>query len=381
MLELLHEDAHGLRRLEVVEERLADAPSGRSIALARQGRHRLGERVPVDAGFLVERLVLGRRRPERREDRLEGRVRIRRLLRESSAGPGQASGSYCSRTSSTDSWPTPVRRDRNSGPTSAPRSGSTIVAEVAMQVTSSADLPANARSRRTRHATSAPVAPEYVCASSRTTNRSGAPVKSSKSCWRVSSSSSWFAFVIRIRGFRSRISCSLAHSSNGHDVLVVRAPPAQRLDERVAALALRRGAGHRPDPGSTGVEPDVHAVRDPRAGEQQPQAIPLIRGERVHRVDEHRDEPLLRAVVAQPQAVVDDRVEERLRLARARAGRDEDVLAVADGPQRLLLVREELRELGDPRRGLDGSTPSAARSASVGALRQAPGRARRTAPS
>ena len=193
-----------------------------------------------------------------------------------------------------------------------------------MQVTSSAPLPANARNRRTRHATSAPVAPEYVCASSSTMNDSGAPVNSSKSCWRVISSSSWFAFVIRIRGLRSRISCSLAHSSNG-------------TTSRSFALRLRLAANRasRPSPSSRCVDvavrrpargrPDVHPVRDPCARKQQPQAVALIGRQRVHRVDEYRDDAVGLVRVAHPQAAVDDRVQEGLGLAGAGSGRDEHV--------------------------------------------------------
>ena len=231
-------------------------------------------------------------------------------------------------------------RDRRSSPTSRCRSPRPRA------------LPANARRRRTRHATSAPVAPEYVCASSSTMNDSGAPVNSSKSCWRVISSSSWFAFVIRMRGLRSRISCSLAHSSNGTTsrsfALRLRLPPSSASrpspSSRCVDVAVRRSARRRPD---------VHPVGDARAGEQQPQAVALVGRERVHRVDEHRDDAVGLVRVAHPQAAVDDRVQERLGLAGAGPGRDEHVLAAESGTQRLLLMGEERRELGDARRAPD----------------------------
>ena len=116
---------------------------------------------------------------------------------------------------------TPKKRRAKSSAACGPRSGSAIVAEVATQVTSAASFPAKARSRRMRQAVSAPCAPRKVWASSKTRNSSGASSKSPTSLPRVSSSSSCFTLVSRIRGCppRSRIDARLARSSAGMSVV------------------------------------------------------------------------------------------------------------------------------------------------------------------
>ena len=63
---------------------------------------------------------------------------------------------------------------------------------------------------------------------------------------------------------------------------------------------------------------DPLAEGDPRAAEHVPQAVQLVVGQGVHRVDEDRRQALVDALVPLPQQVVDDRVEERFGLARAR---------------------------------------------------------------
>jgi len=80
-----------------------------------------------------------------------------------------------------------------------------------------------------------------------------------------------------------------------------------------------RGARREPDARhvlrTLGRLPDVHADRDARAGEKLSKAAELILGQRVHRVDDDRDDPGRRPLVAQRQAAADDGVEEALRLA------------------------------------------------------------------
>ena len=88
---------------------------------------------------------------------------------------------------------------------------------------------------------------------------------------------------------------------------------------------------------------DPLAEGDPRAAQHVPQPVQLVVGQGVHRVDEDRRQPLVDALVPLPQQVVDDRVEERLGLARPGAGSDQDVLSRLDRLEDLLLVQPHRR--------------------------------------
>ena len=79
---------------------------------------------------------------------------------------------------------------------------------------------------------------------------------------------------------------------------------------------------------------------DARSRQHPAQAAELVHSQGVHRVDQDRHNPVGRAFISEPQAVVQDGDEEGLRLAGPGARRDETVEALAHPFQRLRLVGE-----------------------------------------
>ena len=96
-----------------------------------------------------------------------------------------------------------------------------------------------------------------------------------------------------------------------------------------------------------GRAPDVHPKCDPGPGEEATEALELVRGQGVHGVDEDRSHARGLGGVPEPEAVVEDRVEEGLGLSGTGAGRDEAVTAGFHGLEDVLLVREHPRMFGN----------------------------------
>ena len=96
-----------------------------------------------------------------------------------------------------------------------------------------------------------------------------------------------------------------------------------------------------------GRAPDVHAEGDPGPGEEAAEALELVRGQRVHGVDEERSYARRHTGIPEPEAVVEDRIEECLGLPGAGAGRDEAVPTSFHSLEDVLLVREHPRVLGN----------------------------------
>ena len=133
-----------------------------------------------------------------------------------------------------------------------------------------------------------------------------------------------------------------------------------RVHGLAAALALRppqprlvvgpRGAGPQPDAGHVGFAlrrlADVDAERNAGAGQQAAQAHELVFGQRVHRIDDDGADAGRRPLIAQPQTLADDGVEEALGLAGTGAGGDQRGPARGDGAYRLFLVTAEMGDRG-----------------------------------
>src|SRR5579884_3696169 len=79
----------------------------------------------------------------------------------------------------------------------------------------------------------------------------------------------------------------------------------------------------------------IHAKANPRAGKQLSDPAPLVVGKRIHRIHDHG---LDHIGLGRPQAVVNDRHQERFGLARPRSGGDHSRLAFEDPADRCRLV-------------------------------------------
>jgi hypothetical protein len=88
-----------------------------------------------------------------------------------------------------------------------------------------------------------------------------------------------------------------------------------------------------------GCRADPLAEGDAGATEHVSQAVQLVVGEGVHRVDEDRRQAGAGALIPLPQQVIHDGVEECLRLSRRRAGCHKDVLAPLRRLEHPLLVQ------------------------------------------
>ena len=88
----------------------------------------------------------------------------------------------------------------------------------------------------------------------------------------------------------------------------------------------------------------------PRPGQGHPQAVKLVVDQSVHGIDQHGDDTLRRALIAQAQAVIDDGQHEGFGLAGAGPRAQDDVLTGMDRVERLGLVVEQF-VVGETRRG------------------------------
>ena len=103
--------------------------------------------------------------------------------------------------------------------------------------------------------------------------------------------------------------------------------------------------------------PRPEAEADAGAAEHVPQAVELVVGQGVHRVDDDRRDARGDAPLALADQVVHDRVEERFGLAAARAGGHQDVPALPDGLEDLLLVLPHRRVADQPRHDVVEQAP------------------------
>ncbi len=88
--------------------------------------------------------------------------------------------------------------------------------------------------------------------------------------------------------------------------------------------------------------PDVHAEGNATPGQQPPQPLELVLGQRVHRVDDDRHHSRGRPSILQFEAAADNGVEEGLGLARAGAGRDQGRASRVHGSDGLFLMGAQL---------------------------------------